>query len=451
MTRRAASTVLATALMPWMLGCLDLSDTGEVPPMPEPHVEVPVPPGDLPEGVWRPMGDVLVRDASLAADEGTVWWVAAVEVPSVEFLEDEEVMITATSSAGTPVIPPAAVIPMSNSVFDPDVLVTPDAIVAKLGGVDTLVQRYGHDGARLGAPQAILVDHGGGALTGFNETALIATPDGGAQFLASLSRDTSEVAIVHLDAAGAHTGTTFVGAPDPADGGSVTSSLAAASLADGSTVLAWDRHFNGCVSTRPSSTLTTTLRGTTVDGIVPVRDLPGSEARPLIAAHGDTAYVSWRFATTDGQALALARHPAVETPLAEIDLGTISVTAMVLASADRGVLLLESGGVATSEHPHTLDVMPFELREGAILFGDRTPIPAVSPDASERGVGLVHIGEDRYVVGWIESRFEGPFLEVASRLYAMQIDLAGVAMRAAPPVLPRPPATDATRRGWWCP
>lgn len=54
---------------------------------------------------------------------------------------------TATSLAGEiVVVAPATVAPGSTADFDPDVVVTPSAVIAKLGGAQTLLRRYNHDG-----------------------------------------------------------------------------------------------------------------------------------------------------------------------------------------------------------------------------------------------------------------------------------------------------------------
>lgn len=397
--------------------------------------------GEIPAGVWEPMPGAEINDASVAANGDTLWWAAQRRIsPSGDYLFDDSIWMTATTSRGTTLVPPSAVAPASDAKFAPDVALTPSAVVVKLGGVETLLRRYEHAGAPLGEPYALDVTD-----LAFNHSELIATAGGGLQFVAALISETAEAAVVDIDAAGVQQATRLVGVPDDSEvGGSNAGQVAAVGRPDGSTLLAWDRYYNYCVSSKPASTLTTTLTSTTFGPIQPVRDLPDSESLPVIAAKGDGAFIAWVTSSAAGSRVSLARYPDVTTVLAEVGGSTsgwwYTEAALALAAPDRGAL------VWSEAETGNLFVTPFEYRGQGIYLGDPHPIPDI--DAGTRGstVGFVHVGDDRYVVAWVESgsvATNGP-----NRLFAMQVDLATTTMRPAPP-----PSSDTSVRTQWlkCP
>ena len=82
------------------------------------------------------------------------------------------------------------------------------------------------------------------------------------------------------------------------------------------------------------------------------------------------------------------------------------------------------------------------------MIGTPRVLPHVDTELGQTAVGIAHVGDDRYVVGWIESGFITSTEE--ARLYAMQVDLAADAMRPAPRIAPIAANTNAARR-WRCP
>jgi hypothetical protein len=393
------------------------------------------------------MPGAWIWNASLAADGDVVWWATTRKTsPAGEYLSKDDIWLGATSPIGRSIVEPARVAPDSKSRFDPDVVVTPSAIVAKLGGFETLLRRYDRNGVPLGDPYKLVVDDGGHEYTGFNDTALVPTFDGGVQFIASLQGAMTEVGIVGLDASGMATMTTFLGTPNTTEpGGSQASAIAAAARPDGSTLLAWDRHYNGCISTRPSETFATAFDGATVGAIDPVHDVSDQhEAQPAIAASGTTAYLAWQESSPSlNSRIALAKLPDVATVIAEIGeqnkLNTdVSLT---LAGPGRGAIMYRAGEAWYSGPFH---VVAFQERAGSIELSAPRVVPQVNPVASTMSVGLVHVGNDRYVVGWIESG-------EPARLYAMQIDLAKAVLRPAPAFEPAVAAVARQPRNLRCP
>lgn len=400
---------------------------------------------ELPPGVWEPVPGAWIWDASLAADNGTVWWsYIQRRSPAGEYLTADETWLAATDTTGTAVIAPSHVDPGSGSIYSPDVAVTPSAVVVATTGRSNVVRRYDHGGAPLGAAYAITVDDGGRAVTDLGAIELVATAGGGTQFVAALLWETAEVAIVDLDAAGTPTRTVLVGTPDATEpGGTTTNGVAAAARPDGSTIVAWDRNYNGCISTRPSATLTAAVDGATVSATQVVRDMPErGETLPAVAASGSTAYIAWQTGYANAP-IALAAYPDVGTVLAELgdptdDNREVSIS---LAAPGRGAIAWKA------ERAGTLNVVAFTETGGSVLFGSPHVVPAVRGGAPT-SVGLVHVGDDRYVLGWIETRGFGD----EERLYATELDLANEALRPAPPIETTvEPRTPTTRRARPCP
>lgn len=418
---------VAIALM--LAGCLDIDDGGPV----DPVDPVDPPPSELPVGIWEPLPGASVWDASLAADGETIWWAVTHEIsPAGESLMDDQVWMTATTTSGASVVPPSAIAPEVNADFSPGVVVTSSAVIVKSEGVRDLLARFDRAGTPLGAPYDVVIQDGARVIDQTGTTEIIATLDGGMRYVATLQGDTYEVAIVDFDPAGVKQTTRFAGTPDQTEGGTQPGTISAAVRSDGSTLLAWERGWNGCISTRGSETLTTTLDSGGVGTIQPVRDLAGSEYRPVVAASGDTAYAAWVSESGNG-AIALARYPDVTTVIAELG-GTdqwVAELELVLAAPDRGVISWRTG------FEGTLHMMPFDIVDGVVMFGAERTLPLVDPEAGAYSAGLVHIADNRYVLGWIEGRWVG--IEQRTRLYAAEINFTRNTMRPAPPVEKRPP------------
>jgi hypothetical protein len=157
--------------------------------------------------------------------------------------------------------------------------------------------------------------------------------------------------------------------------------------------------------------------------------LPDSEARPAIAASGGAAYIAWLSFSTEGSRIALARYPDVGTVITEIAEPNVfhQQLTVSLAGEDRGVIAWQTDDT-------TMHVVRFEDRGGTVFLGKPRVIQLVDADAGLFMVDVVHVGDDRFVVAWVESRFVG--LDEPHRLFATQLDLADDALRPAPPVEP---------------
>lgn len=396
------------------------SDAGNGPgdsPMPDARDPVVIP-----EGVWQPVPGASIANASLAAENGTVWWIF-----TRTDVAETGIWLGATSSIGTSVVSPALVAPTTEASYAPDVAVTPSAIVAKFDGETTMLRRYDRTGSALGDSYPLVVEKDGTAIRSFGETELVLTPDGGVRFVASLNyTEAAEVAIVDVDASGAQTSTVFLGTPDTYQSiPSSVFSLGAAAGSDGSTLVAWDRAYVACTPLLPLSTLSASVTGTTVGTIQPVGDVPEvGEMAPSIAASDATAYIIWQIEDYSRSRIALAKFPDVSTALAEIVDPDVPSYEAVLALAEpgRGAIAYSGGGYAGSQR-----VIAFTEAAGSVELSERRVIPRVDPDASSsRLIGLVHVGGDRYVVGWLEYR------DKIQRLYATEIDFADAMMRPAP-------------------
>jgi len=417
-----------------LVGCTDGAD----------RVDPPI--DELPAGVWEPVPGGWIWDASLAAENGTVWW-TYIEHRSQpdDSTFDNDVWLAATTATGQRRIEPSRVAPGDGSIWSPQVAVTPSAVLVATRGLDSVLRRFDRSGSPLGNPTPIVVDDGGPGETDIRTIELVATVDGGAQLVAALLSETAEVALVDLDATGTPLRTVLVGAPDAMEpGSSTTNAIAAAPRPDGSTIVAWDRYYNGCISTRPAATLTAPVTGQTVGTIQLVRDMPDrSEALPAVAAAGDTAYIAWQ-SGYGNMPLQLAKYPDVATVLAEVgDANDTNGDVLIaLAAPGRGAIAWHA------EQAGTLNVMTFAESGGTVRFGTPRVMSAVHAGAPMDSVGLEHVGDDRYVLGWIEGRE----LTEQERLYATELDFANEALRVAPPVEARPlPAASPTQRRFPCP
>lgn len=406
-----------------LVGCAADED---VPTGPDPDV--------LPAGVWEPVPGADILDASVALDGDRLWWAYSHRLPTIG--GEYSIRLAATSMSGDAVVAPTEVSTDRGASYEPEVIATPSAIVAKLGGTRTLLRRYDREGAPLGAEVPVAIE---GDFININDVKLIPTAAGGAQLFASLQSDTAEIAIVDFDADGVAGPTRLAGTPDAEDGGTVASSVTAAARPDGTTLVAWDRGYNACVSSRPSATLTTAIDGATIGPIQSVRDLPQSEVTPAIASSGSTAFIAWLSDAGTASRVALARYPDVGTVLGELETGYVQDLSLVLAAPDRGVLAWRpwNGGEIT--------LVRFEVIAGALHFGEPRIVHNVGVQAGGHATSVVHVAGDRYLVSWIEGTYAG--FEIEHRLYATELDMADTTMRRVPPRLP----TSAGRPRLRCP
>ncbi len=401
-----------------LVGCMPDDDDGGTTVPPDAHEE-----DTVREGVWEPMPGASIWDASLALDGNTLWWAVSQRVsPAGEYLYDDQVWITATSVTGEPQIVPSAVAPASGaSDHDPDLVVTPSAIVVKIGGVSSLLRRYGRDGTPLGDAYPIVLEDGGRVITEITRTALIANPAGGTHYLASLGDDGHDVAIIDFDPAGAPQTTHFAGTPGTIDGGTAAATITGAARADGSTFVAWDRGYHPCISSRPSETLTTTT--VAAGAIQPVRDLPDGEYHPAIGAHGDAVYLAW----LGSSRISLARYPDVTSVIGEIEIeieSYVSELSVVMSAPDRGVIAWRTG-----YNGDNLYLRPFKDIGGSVQLGELVVVPPVYGSGGATTADIVNLGGNRYVIGWLESRADG--ITSVRRLFATVLELSDTLLRPA--------------------
>ncbi len=396
------------------------------PPQPSPDAREPV---VIPPGVWEPVPGALIANASLASEDGTIWWIYTRTEPS-----QSNVWLAATSPSGTPIVAPSHVALLA--AYHTDLAITPSAIVTSFGRSSTSLRRFDRTGTALGDAYPLVIENNGTTINDPWPRELVPTASGGVRFVASLDYYTSaEVAIAELDAGGAQSSTVFFGTPDSYQSiPSTASGATAAARSDGSTLVAWSRAYIACVPLLPFSTLTTSLTGTTVGAIEPVGDVPElGEVAPSIASSGDTAYITWQIEEDSyvSSRIALAKFPDVTTALTEIGDpdDRNSQPTLTLADASHGAILYHSdkdlGGTRYSLG--TRYVVAFTESGGSVQLSEPRLIPLVDPDASSvRTFGLVHVSGDRYVTAWSEYR------EEQQRLYAMEIDFADAMMRPAP-------------------
>lgn len=414
MRRSAAFALLLT-------GCLyfEEDDVNHVPePMPE-----PVPPV-LPEGVWEPYPDANIVDANVAVDGNTLWWATSRRITDpVQYINETAVWLHATGSDGAIRVEPRRVA-AEVAVWSPDVLVTPTAIYAKGRNDDIVVRPFSRAGEPLGEHHVVPFPLSPSILYTPMDVALTATPTGTAKVVLPLYHENADVAIVSLDESGAPTTTTLAGTPATDEGGTDPSFVSAATRSDGTTLVAWDRQYNGCISSKPGQALATTI-GT--GGVAPIATLGDGtgESHPVVAARGNSAFVTWQHMTVYGPRIAIAALPDTATVLGDVEGPKhYEEHALALASETRGA-------VATRTGEGTIVVTPFELDSGLSL-GAPIEVPLVSPDDFNEVVGFVHLADDRYLVAWIEHTE----LDAIGHLYATEVVAVPSTMRPAPPVTP---------------
>lgn len=421
------------------------SDAGPGDPPSPPDAREPV---VIPPGVWEPAPGASITNASLASENGTIWWIYTRTEPT-----KSNVWLAATSSSGEPIVAPSHVALLE--AFHTDLAITPSAIVTSFGRRSTSVRRFDRTGAALGDAYPLVIEVNGATIDEPWPRDVVPTARGGVQFVTSLDYSTiAETAIAELDAAGAQTSTVYFGTPDSYQGTpSIASGGTIAARSDGSTLVAWSRGYVSCVPLLPFSTLTTSVTGTTVGAIEPVGDIPElGESAPSIASSGDTAYITWNiddvYFTTSR--IALAKFPGATTALVEVGdpNDRNSQPMLTLADASRGAILYHSDrDLGETRYSHgTRYVVAFAESGGTVQLSEPRAIPIVDPDASSSvTIGLVHVSGDRYVIAWTE------YHDAEERLYATEIDFADAMMRAALAFEAKRAAGPRTARKLPCP
>jgi hypothetical protein len=408
-----------------LLGC-GVDDDG-------PTIMMP-PDETLPDGVWEPFPGANIVDARFATDGDTLWWATSRRISDpVQYVSETAVWLHATSTTGTTLRAPAQVADADVAAWSPDVLLTPTDLYVKGRNDDVVLRRFTRTGEPAGDPVVVPFPLDDTIVYTPMEAALVATPAGTARVVLPLYRENSDVAIVDFDTSGQPATTAFAGTPDTAEGGTSPTFVTAGARSDGTTLVAWDRYYNGCISSKPAVTQTTSLVGNVVAPVTALPEQPDSGAvRPVIATHGDGAFLTWQRYTVDGPRIAISQYPDVATVLGDIPGPTYSAHATALVNETRGA-------IATMIGDDMLVVTPFE-RGAQLQLGTGMQVPLVDPVYYATIVGLHYVGNDQYVVAWIETKD----INAPSRLFATTIEPVTNTMRPAPP--PATPAPMPDRR-----
>src|SRR4029079_18066503 len=95
-------------------------------------------------------------------------------------------------------------------------------------------------------------------------------------------------------------------------------------------------------------------------------------------------------------------------------LGYSVAVQLALSAPDRGAITWQ-----TDPGPGVW-IMAFEDQGGTLLLGTPHLVPSVQEDASAYPAGLVAVGNDRYVVGWIED--QGTVLDSPAHLHETRVN-----------------------------
>lgn len=384
--------------------------------------------------VWEPFGQPGMRYGRLAMDGADVWFIAD-QYPGTS---QGTLFLTKTTTSGDTLVPMTNVDGPGPQYLGWSALTPTDAgltigfMRAEQTGDHPYVRAFDHEGVATAAAARVPVVVGGVEAGNTYALALAAARDGHARLMTSLSGMQNEVALVDLDAAGAATGTSV--ATGTADGDQV-STLAAATLADDSTLIAWDRVYDACHGdNRPASTLTTVVDPAWNVG-TPAPLSADEDMTPAVASTGDATYLAWTQFAPGGTTMSLSSYPALDTA---ISIGPAwQPPAIALADAQHGVL-------AWFTSDSILNVQAFENTGSTIALRElRTVAPMDTDPAVYKSLaGVASLGGTRYLVAWEEQ----PQDWLGTRLYATVVDLADPAPPMAPRATPRALALPCDRQ-----
>jgi len=359
----------------------------------------------LPAGVWQPAPGAQRGPTAVALGaDGTLWW-AFTQQKQIEDLNqvrtESHVWLTQTTATGAMLMTPVLVDAAERSA--PQIVVTDRGVaVATENYFAPPTYLYLFD--RNGVAQATHEIAVGDANDSIYARAFVGAPDGSLRIVAGIESTTAEVTVVEVDPSGVPGTTTRLGTPD--DGS--PQNVAAHVRGDDSLVFAWDRIYDQCQGPRPAQTLATRPP----DSVVTVGDKPErGEWWPLMAAAGDALYVAWiADMYSASAAISLARYPDVGTPLGTIGdaNGNVWYPQLAVAAPERGAVAWLVNGKSI------IEVASFEDRNGTFVVGAPHVLPRVVDEGAPQPVGLVHVGDERYVIAWLE----------AGRLFATQLDLS---------------------------
>lgn len=276
------------------------------------------------------------------------------------------------------------------------------------------VRAFDADGAPRNSAVPVTPVVGGSEVPTMFATGLAAAGGGHARLLTSISTiaQTSEIALVDLDATGTSTGTSVdAGTPD----GDTVSTLALASLADGSTLVGWDRIYNACHGDmRPSRTMTGVVDSAwNLGPLTSVGDAADQQyMAPSLASIDGTAYVEWTAMSGDASTMWLAMYPAFDGAVA---IGPAWQTpAIALTDAQHGAL-------AWIDADSNVDLQRFDNTAGIVLGELRTILPVdTDPEVYKSLAGVAPVGDGRFLIAWEEQ----PQDWTQTRLYATVVDFA---------------------------
>ncbi|HEY5923642.1 MAG TPA: hypothetical protein VIV11_18300 [Kofleriaceae bacterium] len=379
-------------------------------------------PIDLPPGVWEPAPGPDHHLVRVAASDGALWWVyvESTVIDELEDLYEHHTWLTQTTATGEVLIEPTLVDPTSIPGL-PSIGAQGDTVLVAITpnyGVPMYTRVFDREGvAATPLPLAVELVANDHVVPPSGEAALAVSPTGRMRVVTAFSGATGdgEVAIVDLDDMGAPLATTFVGTADEA----YKLRVAAAVRSDDAVVVAWDRVYEQCSGPRPAVTVSTAI-SSTVEPLSNIGDMPErGELEPAIASIDDTQYVAWVANNYDAATrIALARYPDVTAPLATF--GTLggwnTEPYVALASPDRGAVAWHVRD-AMSAHD-SVHVASFEVIAGVARVSSPRAIEPVGESVRSLR-GLVHVGDERYVVAWDEDTTVD-----RARTFAMQLDLS---------------------------
>lgn len=404
---------------------------------PDAAIAPPVPP----VGVWEPAPGDHRGQTALAADaNGAVWW-AYTEHTLVHELSHDDVVahlwLTQTAATGELLMAPRLIDSAPRDY--PLIAVTDRSIVVVAASSSTMpLWLFNHNGMPLElAPHEIVVTQPNEYI---QDAALVARADGSLKVVSALYNSTVEASVVDVDASGSAGTTTRVGTAEmatqsnPVTGWPTT--VSAAGRSDGSLVLAWDRAYDQCFGPKPAFTMETTL-APAPDPIVTVGDRPErGEWQPALASAGDAVYIVWTTDVYNAESqIAIARYPSVGTELATFGEpgGRAGQPTIALAAPDRGAVAW------AAYHTGDVAVASFQDIGGTLVVGAPHLLPHVF-DRPATLVGMVHVGDERYVVAWLEGN-----TTFGNRLYATQLDLSQDARQRPAPRVAAPTDAHAPR------
>jgi len=389
----------------------------------------------LPDGIWEPDPGLGRTNAHLVADGSDIWFVYS---RTSEMPWRTEAWLTKTTSTGEVVVPPMRIDGAENGAWPMAIARSGDNVAALWKhGAGTLSPRlrlFDGNGQPLSA-EGNLVPVSTVQETYMTNLALVGRADGSMRMFATydLPNMTSELGVVELDATGTPVGqAALFGTAD----GSVPTGLAAVEV-EGNTLVAWDRRYDYCQGYfDPDALLYATVGGS--GGVGTETDINPSgrdDREPALAALGSTAYVAWTSETDVGTAIRVSRATNPGLGFVDAGIAPLGNRSPMLALADP-----THGAVAWFTDEPALRVASLSDIGTTLAVGATHIIPLPTWSANLRGI--VHVGDQRYVVSWTEESLSPS----TAHLYALVVDLA-LAPRPVPAGwMPSPPMGRGQKR-----